>query len=364
MSDVTEAPTQDAIAESLMGEPQEQTTVEEPGVEQQEPVQEEQALEQEQTTEEVAEDWLPTDQDKVFPDEVYARYAQRYQLTPEQAADPLLRQLLHDKINTDIFVRQQQQQAEQFEEPEPEQQQEPTPQQLPSYEQYFQQIDQQIQQRTDPRVAKDFHDGFLRVFGVPEAEIAKATPQQQMALTTHLSKFALNLFNTFAPDVLGSQLPNQLSQAFPGFDKMWERSSYAMAWDQVRNSNPQYEGLPVYGTKEFRQTLRDASSKFPEMMAAFEGPDGKIPPAKAQQAYALLARIATGQTVDPQLIQRAATAQAQNIRRAEVKRAAANLGSGQSKAASGRQNTSRFQTNSDIFDDETMNIWNREHGRI
>src|SRR6266567_356059 len=99
---ITTAVEQDAIADSLMGEPEEQQTAEVTGTEQPEEVlQESQEIEQEsETQEEVAEDWLPTDQDKVFPDEVYARYAERYQLSPEQAADPLLRQLLHDKINT------------------------------------------------------------------------------------------------------------------------------------------------------------------------------------------------------------------------------------------------------------------------
>src|SRR5262249_25108095 len=58
--------------------------------------------------EENADDWLPQEQDKVFPDETYAKYAQRYQLSPEQASAPLIRQLLHDKINSDIFLRQQQ----------------------------------------------------------------------------------------------------------------------------------------------------------------------------------------------------------------------------------------------------------------
>ncbi len=49
--------------------------------------------------------WLPGEQQKVFPDEVIAKYAKRYGYTEEQIRDnPGLRQLLHDKINSDIFL--------------------------------------------------------------------------------------------------------------------------------------------------------------------------------------------------------------------------------------------------------------------
>ena len=49
--------------------------------------------------------WLPDEQQKVFPDEVIAKYAKRYGYTEEQIRDnPGLRQLLHDKINSDIFL--------------------------------------------------------------------------------------------------------------------------------------------------------------------------------------------------------------------------------------------------------------------
>jgi len=60
-----------------------------------------------QTTEEDDPNWLPTDQQKVFPDDVIAKYAKRYGYTEEQIREnPGLRQLLHDKINSDIFLAQ------------------------------------------------------------------------------------------------------------------------------------------------------------------------------------------------------------------------------------------------------------------
>lgn len=360
MSDVLEAPNQDVIAESLLGEPEQQQT-EQPVTEQpvEEQVQEQpQAEEQQEQVEEIAEDWLPTDQDKVFPDDVYARYGQRYNLTPEQAQDPLIRQLLHDKINSDIFIQQQQEQ-QQFE-PESEAQPEPTQQQPQvSFEQHFQNLARVVQERTDPQVAKAFHNEFLGVWNL-------SAEQQPLALAQVTSKYMLNLVNTFLPDMLQAQLSQQLGQAFPGFSDMYDRSSHAMAWDRVRNSDPSFANLPAYGTKQFSSTLREAASRiagFDEMQ--FTDQNGRpLPPQQnAERKYAMLAKIASGQNVNPQLLQQAAAAGARNARRAEVRRTAGNLGSGQSKGASQSQ-SSRFQTNSDLFDEKTMDDYQREHGRL
>lgn len=362
--DVTDAPTQEAIAESLLGEPeqQEQTTVEQPEAEQQEALgTQEQPLEQQpEPAQEEVENWLPSDQDKIFPDEVYARYGQRYNLSPEQAQDPLVRQLLHDKINADIFI-QQQQEAQQYE-PEPEQQLEPTQAQPQvSMEQHFQNLSRVVAERTDPQVAKQFHNEFLSIWQRPEAE-------QPMALAQVTSKYMLNLVNTFLPDMLQAQLSQQLSQAFPGFGDMYERSSHAMAWDRVRNSDPSFANLPSYGTKEFSTKLRDAASRIPgfdEMQ--FTDQNGRpLPPQQnAERKYAMLAKIASGQNVNPKLLEQAAAAGARNARRADVRRSAGNLGSGQSKAAGGGQpKAGRFQTNSDLFDEDTMELYDSNHGRL
>jgi len=368
MSDVTEAPTQDAIAESLL--PEQETQVEQPETEQPvETEQEAQPVEQEQQeqVEETPDDWLPSEQDKVFPDDVYARYAERYNLTPEQATDPLLRQLLHDKINSDIYIQQQQIAGDQEEVGQPESEPTQTQPQL-SREQYFQNLDRMIQERTDPEVAKSFHADFLRAFGVPDAEIAKTSPQQAVAFTHTASKYMLNLMNTFMDDMLGARLQQQVSQVFPGFGDMYERSSHAMAWDHVRNSDQAFASLPAYGTKEFSRTLREAAGRIPgfdEMQ--FTDSQGHALPQQqnAERKYAMLARIASGQAVDPQMLQRAAAAGAQNARRAAVRRSAGNLGSGQSQAASGPSKTSsKFQTNDDLFDDETMELYKQNHGRL
>jgi hypothetical protein len=363
-TEATEAPTQDAIAESLLGpEEQQQSAVETPEAEQQQEVvdTQEQPLEQEQQPEqEEVENWLPTEQDKIFPDEVLQRYAQRYGLDESWQANPQLKQLVIDKINSDIYLQQLQQQ-EQYE-PEPEVQQEPTPQTAPQVtrEQHFQNLARAVQERTDPEVAKQFHNEFLSIWQRPEAE-------QPMALAQVTSKYMLNLVNTFLPDMLQAQLSQQLGQAFPGFSDMYDRSSHAMAWDRVRNSDPSFQNLPSYGTKEFSQKLREAASRIPgfdEMQ--FTDQQGRPLPAQqnAERKYAMLAKIASGQNVNPQLLQQAAAAGARNARRADVRRSAGNLGSGKSNAATGAKGSSRFQTNSDLFDEETMDLYTQEHGRL
>jgi hypothetical protein len=362
MADVSTAPEQAEIAESLLGPEDQQQTVEQPETEQQEVAEpleqtEEQPLEQD---EEVAEDWLPSDQDKVFPDEVYARYAQRYNLTPEQAQEPILRQLLHDKINSDIYIQQQREQAEQ-EPAEPEVAEPTRSEPQLSREQYFQNLDRVIAERTDPEVAKSFHKDFLSVWQRPEAE-------QPQAFTQMTSKYMLNLVQTYLPDLLQAQLSQQLNQVFPGFGEMHERSAMAMAWDRVRNSDAGFAQLPAYGTKEFSSTLREAAARIPgfDEMQFTDGQGRALPPQQnAERKYAMLAKMASGQNVDPALLQRAAASGARNARRAEVRRSAGNLGSGQSKAAAGAtKGSSKFETNDDLFDDETMALYSKQHGRL
>lgn len=364
MADVTVAAEQDAIAESLLGEETTEQVAEQPETEQQvEQEVSEQPVEQEQQeqVEETAEDWLPTEQDKVFPDEVLQRYATRYGLDEAWQANPQLKQLVIDKINSDIYLQQLQQHEAEQQEPEPEAEPTRTAEPQLTREQHFQNLARVVQERTDPEVAKAFHNEFLSIWQRPEAE-------QPLALAQVTSKYMLNLVNTFLPDMLQAQLQQQVNQLFPGFGDMYDRSSHAMAWDRVRNSDAAFAQLPAYGTKEFSSTLREAAARIPgfdEMQ--FTDRNGKaLPPQQnAERKYAMLAKIASGQNVDPALLQRAAQAGARNQRRAEVRRSAGNLGSGQSKAATGTTKTSsKFQTNDDLFDDDTMELYQREHGRL
>jgi hypothetical protein len=364
MSDVTMAVEQDQVAESLLGDPQPTETTDnatagteaevqpETDTENQIETQEQLAPEQED-----AEDWLPTDQDKVFPDDVYAKYATRYQLTPEQAADPLLRQLLHDKINSDIYLRQQQEQQE-LAELQPELEKEPTQpqaeQKAPTFEEHMQILAKWGEAHTDPRVAQAFADQFMKAFGQEGAQ-----PEVARALTSTFTTFGLNLIQTALPQVLAPMIESVL----PGFSGMYYAQSRANAWDQVRNSSEQFSDLPAYGSKEFMELCARLDGEYPaltEMGLALErSSGGQLHGPAAEKFYSTLAKLAAkgNQAPDPQLLQQAVQTGARNARRAEVRRSNGNLGAGQSKGAI-----------SQLADDDPLKegyeIYKRENGRL
>lgn len=377
MSDVTMAPEQDAIAESLLGEPQEQQTAEQTGTEQPEVAQQEpeqvESDQYEQTDETADENWLPSEQQKVFPSEILEKYAPRYGYQPEELqADPRLARVIQEKLNTDIFTRQLQEQLQEmqamqeagYQEAEP-QQQGPTQQPQVTTEQWLQRLGQTVEQTTDPAVAKAFHSEFLRAFGVPEEEIAKAPPQQALAFTNTASKYMLNLMNTHLDNLMQSRLDSLIDQTYPGFKGMWADRAKGVAWEEVRGSNPEFAKLPAYGTTEFKEIADKIGDQFPWLaeMAGQLRDAGRFHGQDAQRLYRGLAQVMLGQQPDPQLVQQAVATGQRQAQRAAVRRSAGNLGSGQSKAANSRT-SSRFQTNDDIFDDETMGIYEREHGRL
>src|SRR5579859_1427231 len=370
MSDVTEAVAQDAVAESLLGDPSPQETTEQTptGTEAVDNVEQDQPQETEQQLqEESPDDWLPSDQDKVFPDEVYAKYAQRYQFSPEQATDPLIRQLLHDKINSDIYLRQLQEQEQQQEFQVDEPRQEPTPQQAQqpvTFEQHLQSLQAFADRNTDPRIAQQFAGDFMKAFGVTEP----VKPETAQALTRTFSTFGLNLIQTALPQMLAPML----DQIMPGMSSMYYSSNRAQSWDTVRNSSPDYANLPAYGSREFMELCAKVDAEFPaltEMGVQLERANGgELHGAAAQKFYTTLAKVAANLDkgkVDPQQLLEAARAGAASARRGQVRKDAGNLGAGQSKGLNNnRAVRSQFQTNQDIFDDDTMAIWQKEHGRI
>lgn len=371
MSDVTEAVAQDQVAESLLGpEPTQDQTAEQnqTGTEAVEQFEQVEGQETEQLTqEESPEDWLPSEQDKVFPDEVYQKYAQRYQFSPEQASDPLIRQLLHDKINSDLWIKQQQEQEQQQEFQIEEPQQEPTQQQVQqpvTFEQHFANMNQWVQQNTDPRVANMFATEFMKAFGVNDP----VKPEMAQALTSTFSTFGLNLIQTALPQMLGQMLDTVM----PGMSSMYYSGNRAQSWDSVRNSSPDYANLPAYGSREFMELCARVDSEFPaltEMGIQMERANGgELHGKAAQKFYSTLARVASNldkSRVDPEQLLNAARAGAASARRGQVRKDAGNLGAGQSKGLNNnRAVNSQFQTNQDIFNDDTMAIWAKEHGRI
>lgn len=364
MADVTAAVEQDQIADSLLGDQATETTPETTTAGPEAEVVEEQLeTTAEQTeTEESADDWLPTEQDRTFSDEALLRYAERYQKDAEWLSDPLNRQLLTDKLNSDIYLRQQQEQQplEELQQELPqEQQQEAQPQTI---EQHLANLNQWSERYTDPRIAQAFGDQFLKAFGVAEP----AKPETAKALAQTMGTFGLNLIQTALPQVL----PAMLDSVMPGFSGMYYQSARASSWDTVRNSNDQFAALPAYGSKEFVELCSQLDSEYPALtemgMALERANGGQLHGPAAEKFYGTLAKLATRQQVDPQLLQQAAQAGARSARRGEVRRSAGNLGAGQSKGAIQNKGgpSSTGESNQDIFGPDTMDIWRREHGKL
>lgn len=370
--DITEQANQDAIADSLVAKPEESQEPQEPtGTEETVEETEPPAEQAEEQVEEEA-DYLPTEQEKVFPDEVLAKYAQRYGIDFAKA-DPQTRQLVIDKINSDIYVRQLREQAEQEPEQvieEPESEPEPTPQPQITREQYFTSLRQAVAQKTDPQVAKELFIGFNKAFGVPDDQtqaLLTQNPNAAMDFTQTLSWGALNLINTFLPDILGANIQSYVEQAYPEFGQMYSRAQAANTWDSVRNQLGNAE-LPAYGTKEFASAARQIGAdiagspeRFEKMV--FADAHGKpLSPAQnlAEKHRMIAERMANGgqEKVTPALVAQAVQTGQKLAQRAQVKKSAGNLSSGKSKGQIAQQ------TNDDDIFGEGYELYKIRQGTL
>jgi len=326
---------------------------------------------QEVQEEETPDDWLPTEQEKEFPLDVLVKFGKRYGYTPEEIqADPRLQNTLKDKLNSDIYIAQfnQDEQNIGLEETTPRAEETPaetTANATPTDPRaaYYQRVDGMISQ-LDQKSLNELGTGLLQAFGV-NTDVAKLdqmlanpklSPEQRAevqgakALTQNAAKVGQTLARG-AVDLILSTLPSVLPEIMeavaPGLltdhASYRERSTYASAWQEVTSKpNPQtgqpiYSNLPTYGTKEFGALVRKAESQLglqPGALGAmvFRGVDGKPLPAmdQARQAYALVAKVASGQRVAPAVVQRAVSAGRQQERTQQQRRAVGGaLGAGQ-----------------------------------
>lgn len=340
-SDIAEALTQDQIADSLetapiVGtEPAQEETVAEGEVETQEAETQTEA----EPTEETADDWLPSEQEKVFPLDVLVKFGQRYGYNQEEIeADPRLQNALKDKLNTDIYVKSLQQQPEEEFEPEPVQP-EPTQPQL-NTQQWMEQVAKKADEITDPEVAQLFAGQFLQAFGVKEAP----TPEMAKALTRTMATFGLNLMNTVLPQMLNTDMgqgqtffQQLMGKNYEGFDDTYQSSMYDRAWASAVKENPAYAKLPDLNTEGGRAAREAAAAKIAGSVEdfnamQFRGPDNKpLSEYKtAQKKYSMLARVMAGEPLTNQQTKAVFEAGKKSERVKLVNKQAGNLGSGKS----------------------------------
>lgn len=378
MADVADAVSQDQLAESLMSpiEPEE-STADNTGAGQ-EPVEEGQQATDPEPEQEETDDWLPSEQSKVFPDAELEKYAaKRYpEILEELRAHPekaYLRQILHDKLNTDIHLQNQQSRQE-FEEPEETEvtRTEPTQPQI-TFEQHLAEVQRIADQVTDPKMAVAFASQFLQAFGVKEAP----SPEVAQQLTRTMTTFGLNLMNTILPQMLTAPMGDNrnfiqslIEQSYEGFGETHEQTTYERAWQKAINSDPKFSSLPGFRDKGSDELRIKAAEKYAGSVEDFEaiqfkGKDGKTlsPYQNAVKKYSVLARIMAGEKVAPAEALKFIEAGKKAAGRNQQTRSAGSVSSGKSNQQIS-SSSGNFQTNSDLFDAEGVDSYHRQHGRL
>ena len=326
---------------------------------------------QETQPEESDDDWLPSEQEKRFPVETLEQYANKRGYNWDKIKDdPSLMRMLSDKLNTDIYAKQINEQAEQgaeLEEQLPESEEIVQPGTTPDDPRsaHYQQVEK-IAATIDPQATETLGRNLLGAMGVNadpkyvqqlQASLRnpQTTPQQRAEIQQHLdlvqnagniggtlARGALDLVLTTLPTVL----PQLIEQLYPGtqdnFERQVYRSSSVQAWDGIRSmtsntGQPIYKDLPEFGTPAFKTLVSKAETdlgmKKGELAdLVFRGTNAGNPKSivdGARRAYLMVAKVARGQQVSPQVMANAVTTGRQKERDQNQRRAAGRaLGAG------------------------------------
>lgn len=262
---------------------------------------------------------LPDEQLKVFPDTEIQKYAEkRYPNLAPLLANPELKahvtQILHDKLNGDIYIenirRASEQELEEQTEEEPETL--PVAGPTPTQEQLTQEINTFVDRVTDPAVAQNYfkalNEATLKAIG-PNGDGKGGDGGVQFMKV--LSQGAVNLMRDAIPALLGGQngllenfIGDYLKTNYEGLDVSHQQQVQQNEWDNVRASDPKYANLPAYGTPEWTAAHVKAEQMVPGIKNAVftDGRGNILPPrqqfaAKAQLAAKLIAGTATAQNV-------------------------------------------------------------------
>jgi hypothetical protein len=216
-------------------------------------------------------EWLPSEQLKVFPAEVIAKYAKRFGYSPEDiAADERLANALSKMINSDIHIAEQKRLAEEAEhaeqEEEPEQELEPTQHTDPVQAQAHReaQINQFVDRVTDPKVAVKFTEDFTKAFEIKDPEA------RGVAVTKALTRGITNLFPDLISAFIGGKggylenaIANYMGQNFEGLGESHAVNARTGVVDSLRLSNPAFSAMPKFGTPEFEAAAAKAAKILP-----------------------------------------------------------------------------------------------------
>lgn len=220
---------------------------------------------------------LPDEQLKVFPAEVYQEYAaNRYpelakMLTDQSLPEPTrkqVQQILHDKLNGDIYIQrleeQEEQEVEEVEEETEEVADQPPIDPVKAEAERETRINQFVDQVTDPKVATKFAQDFIKSFEIKDPQ------QRDIAVTKSLTRGIVNLF----PDLVSAffdgkggflekRIESYINQNFEGLTETHKTNTYQSTWDSIKSSDPKFAALPAYSTPEWIQAAQEAAAILP-----------------------------------------------------------------------------------------------------
>lgn len=218
---------------------------------------------------------LPDEQSKVFPEEVLQEFAaNRYpdlakmladQSLPEQSRKQV-RQILHDKLNGDIYIQklQQDEEPDEAEEETGEPADQPTVDPVKAQQEADLRLGQFVDQITDPKVAMQFTEDFTKAFEIKDPQ------QRALAVTKTLTRGMLNVLRDAIPAYIGgkngyleSNVKSYLESNYEGFGDTYKANSYQSAWEGIRSSDPKFQSLPAYNTPEWIQAAQEAAAILP-----------------------------------------------------------------------------------------------------
>jgi hypothetical protein len=218
---------------------------------------------------------LPDEQAKVFPDDVLQEFAEnRYPELAKLLADENLpeqsrkqvRQILHDKLNGDIYIQKLKESGEEGDEEEVEETPEKPPEVDPAKTQQEAELRLSafVDQITDPQVAIKFTEDFTKAFEIKDPQ------QRALAVTKTLTKGMLNVLREAIPAFIGGQngyLERQvkafMDTNYEGFGDTYKSNAYQSTWEGIRASNPKFAQLPAYNSPEWIAAAQEAAAIVP-----------------------------------------------------------------------------------------------------
>jgi hypothetical protein len=260
-------------------------------------------------------DELPIEQLNEYSDQTYQRYAKRFGFSPDEATDPKVRSLLKGKIDSDVYVAQLRTELEAKKaaaqeaanEDEEAQAATTTVDPVKAQQDYEQTLTRFAEAVTAPQMAEAFSKELLTAWGFDvnsKDETTQALLKNAPAMAKTYTKFGINLVNSILPYIID----HAVEQRYPGFNDAWQATEHQRTYEVTRLSDPAFGKLPAYGTAAYAEMMAKVQEVEPDLdKAQFRGRDGRILSERdnLQRRYRIAMKIASGQQVSPQVIQKA-----------------------------------------------------------